>query len=53
MLQGNLTLQLDALVWMNSKSQLIKNFIKLKVLLNEIKRIVFMEMDKLWEKKMK
>ena len=36
---------------MNSKSRLIKSVIKSKFLFNEVKRMVFTEMDKLQEKK--
>ena len=50
MLQGDLILQLDALVWMNSKSRLIKNIIKLEILSSEIKRMVFIGMDKFQKK---
>ena len=46
-LQGGLTLQLDAHVWMNNKSQLIKNVVKFEIHLNENKRMVFMDMEKL------
>ena len=35
---------------MNNKSQLIKNVVKLEILLNKIKRMVFTENDKLRKK---
>ena len=49
-LQGNLTLWLDTQVCKNSKSQLIKSMIKLEILLNEVKRNILTEKDKLREK---
>ena len=50
MLQRDLILQLDTLVRMNNKSRLIKMVVKLEILLNKIKRMVFTEKDKLEKK---
>ena len=52
-LQGNLTLRLNARVCMNSKSRLIKSTDKSKIILNEVKRMVFIGNDKLQKMKMK
>ena len=49
-MQRGLILQLYALMIMNSKFQLIKNVVKTEILLNEIKRMVFTEKDKLRKK---
>ena len=49
-LQGNFILRLDTRVYMNSKSQLIKGTVKSEILLNEVKRNVLIEKDKLREK---
>ena len=50
-LQGNLTLQLDTQVCMNSKSRLIKSTKKPEIILNEVKRMVFIKKKKKKKKK--
>ena len=50
MLQGNLTLRSNTRVCTYSKSRLIKSMDKSEIILNDVKRMVFTEKDKLREK---